>query len=93
MAVLVEPTLAAIDEFMEIQVGEDTLRGLKEIARQGYSAGGRPPVGYRKASLQVGTKRDGTPLLRTMWEPDPIMAPKVREAFEMAAQGRSIQNE
>ena len=38
---LVESVLAVVDEFLTLQIGEDTLRGQKEIARQGYSAGGR----------------------------------------------------
>jgi len=91
MAVLVEPLLAAVDEFYIVQIAEDTLRGLKEIARQGYSAGGRPPKGYRAVKKVVGLKRNGEPIFRTAWEPDPEWQDKALKAFEMAAQGRPAQ--
>ena len=61
MAVLVEPLLAAVGESFIAQIAEDTLRGLKEIARQAFSGGGRPPRGYRAVKKVVGLKRSGEP--------------------------------
>ncbi len=87
---LVESILAVVDEFLTLQIGEDVLRGQKEIARQGYSAGGRPPKGYRGAKKVVGLKKDGEPIFRTAWEPDPEWRDKALQAFQMAAEGRSF---
>ena len=41
--VLMVPIMAAIDEYQSHIIAEDTLRGLKTLAGQGYSTGGRPP--------------------------------------------------
>lgn len=35
----------------------------------------------------VGTRYDGTPLTRIRWVPDPDAAPRVVQAFQMAAEG------
>jgi len=88
---MVESILAAVDEFMTFQIAEDTLRGLKEIARQGYSAGGQPPRGYCNAKKVVGLKRNGDPIFRTTWEPDPEWKDKATLAFQMAADGKSFE--
>lgn len=69
---LVETIIAAVDEFLCIQIGEYTLRGQKEIARSGYSAGGRPPRGLRSVKKVVGLKRNGEPMYRTAWEANPF---------------------
>lgn len=49
--------------------------------------GGCPPVGYMLQRAQVGPKRDGKPLERTVLVPDPETAPQLLRAFQMAAQG------
>ena len=87
---LIESILAVVDEFLTLQIGEDVLRGQKEIARQGFSAGGRPPKGYRSASKVVGLKRSGEPLVRTAWEPDPEWRDQALLAFQMASEGSSF---
>ena len=87
--VLMVPIMAAIDEYQSYLIGEDTLRGLKTLARQGYSAGGRPPRGYRTVREVVGLKKNGEPRFRTRWEPDPEWKDKALKAFQMLAEGRS----
>lgn len=63
------------------QTSEDTLRGLKQIARRGFSAGGRPPTGYRNVRIPTGRIRPGgDPEIRTAWETDPAKA--IDEAFK-----------
>jgi DNA invertase Pin-like site-specific DNA recombinase len=42
-----ETMLAAADEMYRSQISEDTLIGLKLVAKRGYSLGCRPLVGYR----------------------------------------------
>ncbi|MDA0735477.1 MAG: recombinase family protein [Chloroflexi bacterium] len=87
---LVESVLAVVDEFLTLQIGEDVLRGQKEIARQGFSAGGRPPKGYRSAKKVVGLRKGGEPITRTAWEPDPEWQGQALQAFHLAAQGKSF---
>jgi integrase len=77
----------AVDEFYAAATAADVLRSQKELARQGFSAGGRPPVGYRREPVIIGTRYDGTPLARIRWVPDPETAPRVVQAFQMAADG------
>lgn len=84
---LITHILMAIDEFYAAATAADVLRSQKELTRQGYSAGGRPPVGYRRAPEVVGTRYGGDPLTRVRWEPDPEVAPRVVQAFQMAAGG------
>jgi site-specific DNA recombinase len=52
-----ETMLAAADEMYRSQISEDTLRGLKQVAKRGYSTGGRPPVGYRNVRAATGRIR------------------------------------
>ena len=56
--VLMLPIMAAIDEYQSYIIGEDTLRGMKTLTRQGYSAGGKPPKGYRTHREVVGIKKE-----------------------------------
>jgi site-specific DNA recombinase len=82
-----DTVLAAADQLYRGQVSEDTLRGLKRIARAGFSTGGRPPTGYQNKRVAAGVKPNGEPIMRTVWEPDPVAAPRVLKAFQMCAQG------
>jgi len=84
---LITHILMAVDEFYAAATAADVLRSQKELARQGFSAGGRPPVGYRRDPVVIGARYDGTPLTRVRWVPDPETAPKVVQAFQMAAEG------
>jgi DNA invertase Pin-like site-specific DNA recombinase len=78
---MMETVLAAADEYYCHQIAEDTLRGLKQIAAQGYSTGGLPPTGYRNVRVAAGLKANGEPVMRTKWELDPVKAAIVRKAF------------
>ena len=72
-------------------LSRDVKRGLYDLARAGYAPGGFPPRGYRAVKVQIGVKRDGEPHLVSQWVPDPELAPKVRQAFEMRAAGASYE--
>jgi site-specific DNA recombinase len=88
---LAETIFGAIDEYYRSQTSEDTLRGLKLIAKHGYSTGGRPPRGYRNERLSTGrTKASGEKEMRTTWVPDSDMAPSVLKAFQMYADGKTL---
>jgi site-specific DNA recombinase len=84
---LITHILMAVDQFYAAASAADVLRSQKELARQGFSAGGRPPVGYQREPVVVGTRYDGTPLTRVRWAPDPDTSPRVVQAFQMAATG------
>ncbi len=87
LGTLITHILMAVDQFYAAATAADVLRSQKELARQGFSAGGRPPVGYLREPVVVGTRYDGTPLTRVRWAPDPDTAPRVVQAFQMAATG------
>jgi site-specific DNA recombinase len=88
---LAETIFGAIDEYYRSQTSEDTLRGLKLVARHGYSTGGRPPTGYRNERKATGKiKANGELEHRTVWVLDADMAPSVVKAFELYAQGKTM---
>lgn len=87
--VLMVPIMAAIDEYQSYVIAEDTLRGMKMLAAQGYSVGGHPPKGYRVTREVTGIRKDGEPLFRVRWEPDPQWKDKALKAFQMLADGAS----
>lgn len=63
--------------------------GLRANVAAGYAPGGKPPTGYRAEPVQIGTRRDGRPRVAARWVIDEATAPRVQEAFRLAAQGRS----
>ncbi len=87
LGTLITHILMAVDQFYAAATAADVLRSQKELARQGFSAGGRPPVGYRREPVVLGARYDGSPLTRVRFVPDPETAPRVVQAFQMAADG------
>jgi site-specific DNA recombinase len=70
---------------------EDSIRGLSERTEAGYvPGGGTPPRGYRATREIISYYRDGSPRIGTKWEIDSETGPLVTLAFQMRAQGRSI---
>jgi DNA invertase Pin-like site-specific DNA recombinase len=92
LGALITHILMAIDEFYAAATAADVLRSQKELTRQGFSAGGRPPVGFRRSVEVIGTKYGGAPLTRVRWVPDPATAPRVVQAFQMAADGATYED-
>ncbi len=87
LGTLITHILMAVDQFYAAATAADVLRSQKELARQGFSAGGRPPVGCRREPVILGSRYDGSPLTRVRFVPDPDVAPRVVQAFQMAADG------
>jgi site-specific DNA recombinase len=88
---LVEHVMGAFDEHLRSQISEDTLRGMKLVARNGFSTGGIPPRGYRNDRRETGnTKANGDKEMRTVWVPDDVWAPKVLIAFQMYEEGKTL---
>ncbi len=78
---LIIEILRAVAEFSRLEYVKDVERSKKHLARKGYSTGGPPPFGLRRAEIQDnGCKR-------VKWEPDPKTAPIARKIFEMYAEG------
>jgi site-specific DNA recombinase len=65
-------------------------RGHLASLRQGFSFGSRPPAGYKAERVEAGRKVNGETRYSVRWVPDPEMAPSVRQAFRMYADGYSI---
>lgn len=61
-------------EYESEKLKERAQRGKRSAARKGEPSG-RPPWGYRQVSV------NGVPVPKT-WEPDPVEAPRIREAVE-----------
>lgn len=49
-----------------------------------------PPVGYKLEPIEGGQHRDGSARVNNRLVPDPLTAPRVRMAFELAAGGASL---
>jgi len=72
-------------------LSRDVKRGLHDLTQKGFAPGGFPPRGYKPDRVEIGAKRDGKPHIVSRWVPDPELAPRVRQAFQMRANGASYQ--
>ena len=72
-------------------LSRDVKRGLHDLTQNGYAPGGFPPRGYTVERVSIGAKRNGEPHVVSRWIPDPELAPRVRQAFQMRANGASYQ--
>lgn len=75
---LLEGMLEVISEFYNMNLRNETLKGMTENARRGYHNGGAAPYGYQPK--QILDNRDNP---KTVWEPHPMEAPIVKDIFEM----------
>jgi len=77
-------------KFLE-RLKTDTTRGLHDLAAQGYSSGGFPPVGYKRgAPIVIGKKKNGETRYAHKWEIDADTAPRVKLAWDMRLAGKSF---
>jgi DNA invertase Pin-like site-specific DNA recombinase len=84
---------AAIDwknEQFLIDLSIDVKRGLRALVERYGAVPGTPPRGFTRQPLDIGDRRDGKPHRVHRWQPDPDLAPRVRQAFEMRAAGKSL---
>jgi site-specific DNA recombinase len=70
------------------QTSRDVKRALQALVSKGFSPGA-PPRGYTAVKVAIGEKRDGTPRIVSKWEPDPVLAELVKQAWQLRAQGKS----
>lgn len=74
-----------------IQLGKQIKRSIHARVQEGYNNGGTPPKGYTIQRIEIPNTRraNGMPRIGVKWIPDPILAPLVRRAWELRAQGVS----
>jgi hypothetical protein len=87
---IVEASYLAMAEEYRIQLAKNVRRGMLYLVRQHHAFYGPPPIGYRRKPVSIGRHRDGREHFVNQLEPDPLKAPAVQRAFEMAAGGASL---
>lgn len=70
-------------------LSSDVKRGLSHIVGTYGAVPGTPPTGFMRMPVEIGKRRDGTPHVLHRWVPDPELAPSIRKAFELRAQGKT----
>ena len=75
---LLEGMLEVISEFYNMNLRNETLKGMTENARRGFHNGGAAPYGYQPK--QILSNR-GNP--KTIWEPHPLESQIVKDVFDM----------
>ena len=86
---LIEGLIDFTNEEKRRQTSRDVKRSLAALVKQGYSAGGFPPRGYKTEKHIIGRKRDNTPRTVSKWIPDPELWDFVKLAWKMRAEGSS----
>ncbi len=71
------------------QASRESRRGLQHIVRNYGAVSGPAPTGIMRVPIEI-ISTDGTKRTLHRWEPLPEVAPRVRQAFEMRKNGRSL---
>jgi len=87
IAPIVETILDWKSEHDLAQMSGDICRTFAQLRAQGYEPGGLPPRGLVLQREEIGQKKNGQPRYGRRWVADPALAPLVRQAFEMRAEG------
>jgi DNA invertase Pin-like site-specific DNA recombinase len=72
------------------QTSADAKRGLRNLVLQHGCVPGKPPRGFRRVPVHIGSRRDGSEHIAHRWEPDPELVPVIQRAFAMRASGASL---
>lgn len=87
---LLEAVIDYKDEQYLTDLSIDVKRGLRDLVLMRGCVPGVPPVGFKREEVVLGQRRDGRPHIANRWVPDPVVAQRVRQAFEMRAVGASL---
>jgi DNA invertase Pin-like site-specific DNA recombinase len=88
---LIEVMIDTTNEEKSRQTSRDAKRGLAQRTLAGYvPGGGTPPRGYKAIREIISSHRDGSPRIGTKLEVDPETGPLVTMAFQLRAQGKSL---
>ena len=78
------------DEQFLLDLSLDVKRGLHDLVAVYGCVPGVPPTGFMREKVIIGERRDGSQHVAARWVPDPLIAPRVRQAFELRAAGKSL---
>jgi DNA invertase Pin-like site-specific DNA recombinase len=76
------------DEKYSEDLGTHVKRGIHEAVSKGFCNGGTPPKGYKVKKVPGGYLKNGETRYRITWVIDEELAPLIRLAWEMRAQGK-----
>lgn len=76
--------LSVIDQYQSEITSDQVRSSMREMARQGFFTGGIPPFGYTTETIEHGKKN------RKRYVPEPAEAEILHKAFELYANGYSI---
>jgi len=79
---------AYINADFSLQLGKNIKRGIADLVGGGYNNGGQAPRGYRIERIKHASRRNGQDRIGIKWVPDPEVAPLVRLAWQLRAQGK-----
>lgn len=68
----------------------DVKRGLRQLVEQYGCVPGTAPTGFNREQVIIGIHRDGKQRIAHRWVINPDLAPRIRQAFEMRANGASL---
>ena len=80
---LLEGIIEVIDEFYSLNLGEDTIRGMRENASRGFQ-NGTIPIGYKARKVMDGSRE------RTKLELDELYAPVIKRIFQLSLENNGI---
>lgn len=89
-AIIFEALIDYTDQQYLTNLSIDVKRGLRNLVEQFGCVPGTPPTGFKREKVIISEHRDGTPRVAHRWIPDPDLAPKIKKAFEMRANGASL---
>jgi len=73
------------------QTSIDAKRGLWDLVNTYKCVPGTPPRGFKREPVNLGTRRDKTEHIAHRWVPDPDWIPRIKRAFQMKAEGATLQ--
>ena len=74
------------------QTSADAKRGLRDLVQKHGCVPGTPPMGFKRAPIKIGQRRDGTDHIAHRWDPDPKLKHRIKQAFEMRAAGSTLKH-
>ena len=83
---MLEGIIEVMDGYYSEILSKETMRGLKQAAKQGYHTGGKPPYGYKLKGVNVGN------ITKKVWEIHEKEAEAVRLVFGMHSKGHTYKD-
>lgn len=77
-------------EQFSVTLSRNVKSGARAVLKTHGVLGGFPPKGFMRERVEIGVHRDGRQRIGHRWVPDPDLAPTIRLAFDMRAQGATL---